>query len=77
MLEQLAVQERIGVEPAPAAREAALSRGMRVLASATELPADSVDTVVSNHALEHTLTPVQALRDIRNLLNSTFAFLRA
>jgi SAM-dependent methyltransferase len=68
MLEKLEVSERIGIEPAPAAREAARSRGLRVVASAGELPLQSVDTVVSNHALEHTLEPLAELRDLRGLL---------
>ena len=68
MLEQLRVRERIGIEPALPAREAALSRGLHVVESARDLPAESVDAVVSNHALEHTLGPLQELRDLSGLL---------
>jgi len=68
MLEKLLVNERIGIEPAPAAREAARSRGLEVVASASELPAESVDAVVSNHALEHTLEPLAELRALLGLL---------
>ena len=68
MLEKLLVSERIGIEPAPAAREAARSRGLNVVASAGELPDESVDAVVSNHALEHTLQPLGELRDFLGLL---------
>jgi SAM-dependent methyltransferase len=68
MLEQLVVGERIGIEPAAAARQAATSRGLRVVASAGELPAESADAIVSNHALEHTLEPLRELRDLRRLL---------
>jgi SAM-dependent methyltransferase len=68
MLETLLVGERIGIEPAPAAREAARSRGLHVVSCAGELPAESVDTVVSNHALEHTLAPLGELRDLWELL---------
>ncbi len=68
MLEQLRARERIGIEPATAARRAAAARGLHVVARADELPAESVDTVVSNHALEHTLAPVQELRDLCALL---------
>jgi len=68
MLEKLHVRERIGIEPAPAARAAARSRGLHVVSSAGELPAESVDTVVSNHALEHTLQPLRELRDLWGLL---------
>lgn len=68
MLEKLLVRERIGIEPAPAARKAATGRGLRVVASAHELPSESVDTVVSNHALEHAVEPVQELREVCGLL---------
>jgi SAM-dependent methyltransferase len=68
MLEQLAVGERIGIEPAPAAREAARSRGLNVVARAEEVPAESADAVVSNHALEHTLQPLAELRALLVLL---------
>ncbi len=68
MLEKLEVSERIGIEPAPAARQAARSRGLNVVASAGELPSESVDAVVSNHALEHTLQPLAELRALFGLL---------
>jgi SAM-dependent methyltransferase len=68
MLERLTASERIGIEPAPAAREAARSRGLNVVASAGELSEESVDAVVSNHALEHTLQPLTELRDLLGLL---------
>jgi SAM-dependent methyltransferase len=68
MLEKLLVSERVGIEPAPAAREAARSRGLNVVASAGELPGESVDAVVSNHALEHTLQPLGELRALFELL---------
>src|SRR5450631_3252278 len=68
MLEELIAGERIGIEPAAAARDAATSRGLHVVASATELPAESVDAIVSNHALEHTLEPLRELRELAALL---------
>jgi len=68
MLEKLLVSERIGIEPAAAARDAARSRGLNVVASAGELPGESADAVVSNHALEHTLQPLAELRELWGLL---------
>jgi len=70
MLEQLRGRERIGIEPAPAAREAARSRGLNVVASAGELAAESADVVVSNHALEHALEPLAELRGLLGLLRA-------
>ncbi len=60
--------QRIGIEPAPAAREDALSRGLRVVASAADVLPGSVDIVVSNHALEHAVEPVGELVALRELL---------
>lgn len=51
----------------PARREAE-ARGLRVVASATELGGDSADVVISNHALEHTLAPLDELRELRRVL---------
>lgn len=68
MLEKLVAGKRIGIEPAAAARDAATSRGLHVVASATDLPPESVDAIVSNHALEHTLEPLRELRELGALL---------
>jgi SAM-dependent methyltransferase len=68
MLERLAAAARIGIEPNEHARAATAARDMRVVASAADLPDESVDIVVSNHALEHTLNPAAELRELRRIL---------
>ncbi len=68
LLEQLQAVDKIGIEPNPVAREAARQRGLDVRASPSELEAGSVDVVISNHALEHTLAPLDELRELRRVL---------
>lgn len=65
--------EVVGVEPDPAAREAAASRGLRVVAGSAEALPDelergSFDGVVMAHSLEHCLDPLAALAGARSLL---------
>jgi len=68
LMEQLQAVHRVGVEPNAVAREAACQRGLDVRASPTEVEEDSVDIVISNHALEHTLAPLDELRELRRAL---------
>ncbi|CAA9485972.1 MAG: hypothetical protein AVDCRST_MAG38-2336 [uncultured Solirubrobacteraceae bacterium] len=68
LLELLPARSRVGIEVNPAARQAAQSRGLRVVASAAELPEESADVVISNHALEHTMAPVSELQGLHRLL---------
>ena len=68
VLATLPVRERIGVEPNPPARRAGEERGVRMVASARELGDAIADVVISNHALEHTLAPLDELRELHRLL---------
>ena len=68
LLATLQIGERIGVEPNPPAREAGEARGVRVVASTRELEDEIADVVISNHALEHTLAPLDELRELRRVL---------
>lgn len=68
MLLHLNAAERIGIEPNEHARVAAALGGMRVVASPTNLPDASADIIVSSHALEHTLRPLDELRELRRIL---------
>jgi SAM-dependent methyltransferase len=64
----LPAAERIGVEPNPPARRAGEERGLRMVESARELDDAIADVVISNHALEHTLAPLDELRELRRVL---------
>jgi FkbM family methyltransferase len=68
LLERLHAAHKVGVEVNPAARKAALARGLHVVRSIDELPAYSADVVISNHTLEHTLDPLSELRALRQVL---------
>ncbi|HEX5193739.1 MAG TPA: methyltransferase domain-containing protein [Solirubrobacteraceae bacterium] len=68
LLEQLEAADKLGVEPNPVAREAARQRGLEVFASPADVEDGSVDVVVSNHALEHTLAPLDELRALWRVL---------
>jgi SAM-dependent methyltransferase len=68
LLELLPARQRLGIEPNEAAREAARARGLEVVASTADVGDGYADVVISNHALEHTLSPWQELHGIRRIL---------
>lgn len=68
LLYQLNCHKRIGVEINPAAREAAQALGIEVHATLDEIPDHCADVVLSNHALEHVLCPLQVLRTAHDKL---------
>jgi SAM-dependent methyltransferase len=68
LLERLPAASRTGVEVSEPARREAQARGLQVAASTSELADESADVVISNHALEHTLAPLDELRDLRRVL---------
>lgn len=70
LLALLPAREAVGVEPNEAAREDAARRGLRVVASTSELADGFADVVISNHALEHTLRPLDELAGIRRILKA-------
>ena len=68
LLERLEAHEKTGVEVNPHSRQAARDRGLSVVERLDELPDESADLVYSNHVLEHTLSPLDELREIRRVL---------
>jgi len=68
LLARLPGQTKIGVDPSPLAREEAAREGIHVVESTAELPDSSTDVVISNHALEHTFSPFEELRDLARIL---------
>lgn len=65
-----------GIEPDPAAREAATAQGIRVLeGTAEQLPEDlqcgRCDIVILSHVLEHCRDPLRALENARGLLRES------
>jgi FkbM family methyltransferase len=68
LLARLPGREKIGVDASPLAREEAERQGLRVVAGIDDLTQASADVVVSNHTLEHTLSPFDELRGIARVL---------
>jgi SAM-dependent methyltransferase len=68
LLDRLPAREKVGVEVNAAARADASARGLHIVGSTDELPDGYADVVISNHALEHTLAPLQELRELRRVL---------
>ena len=68
LLHHLDCRRRIGVEVNPAAREEAQRVGIETHESLATVEDGSIDVAVSNHVLEHVLSPVQVLSDLRRKL---------
>jgi SAM-dependent methyltransferase len=68
VLAELTAGRKVGVEVGDAARNHARSRGLEVFESLGEVADETVDVVVSNHALEHVPYPIAALVEMRRVL---------
>lgn len=68
LLENLNCRQRTGVEVNPTARARAEAHGIQTFASVDEVPDDSIDVIVSNHALEHVEWPLEILKKLRTKL---------
>jgi SAM-dependent methyltransferase len=65
ILKGLDCSKRLGVEVNPGVQDAARNNGLEVYERTADVPDESVDVVISNHALEHTLHPLQEIEDLR------------
>lgn len=68
LLQVLNAKRKIGVEINPVAREEAGRRGIEVHGSLADVASGTVDTVISNHALEHVEDPMSTVREFRRVL---------
>jgi SAM-dependent methyltransferase len=68
LLNVLDTGPKIGIEPNPKARDIANSFGITTVASPSQLEDASADTVISNHALEHSLAPHSELVELLRIL---------
>lgn len=64
LLSRLACAGKIGVEINPNGRAQGKNLGIHMVESLAEVPDEYADTVISNHALEHTDFPLGHLREI-------------
>ncbi len=68
LLKHLACARRIGVEINVAARQVARQNGLEVHDSLDSVAYGCADVVISNHALEHVLSPLQTVRELKSKL---------
>ncbi len=71
LLANLPGATKVGIDANPHAREASRMRGVEAVAATGDLGDGFADVVISNHALEHTLSPLEELRELRRILKST------
>jgi SAM-dependent methyltransferase len=64
LLKNLKCHSRIGVEINPIAGATAEKNGVTVYRSTKDVPDESIDVIISNHALEHTHQPLDELRSL-------------
>ena len=68
LLKGLVCRSRSGVEVNPAAFETARENGITVYTDVGAAPEAAFDVIISNHALEHTLRPLDNLKVLRTRL---------
>ncbi|MDA7796231.1 class I SAM-dependent methyltransferase [Gammaproteobacteria bacterium] len=72
LLANLDCQRKIGIEPNNSAADSIKNSGAEHYFDSSKcmqsIGAESVDTIISNHALEHTLNPLEELQDLYKLL---------
>ena len=61
LLKNLSCGKKIGVEPNRAARATAKKNDVEVYSSIEEVPDNFANVVISNHVLEHVLSPLESL----------------
>jgi len=64
LLENISCSRKVGIEVSETARKEASARGIETVATIEEIENESADVIISNHALEHVLSPFEALRDL-------------
>jgi len=62
LLKKIRCSKKVGVEVNPSAAETARKNGIEVISSVADVPDNYVDVIISNHALEHTLQPLEELK---------------
>jgi len=70
LLFHLNCQQKIGVEINPYASKVAEENGITVFSDVKQITDGSINMVISNHALEHVLCPLDVLKELRKKLVS-------
>jgi len=70
LLHNIRGKEKIGIEINPHARQEANRNGIKVVKLINEISDKFADIIISNHALEHVLNPLEVLRKLRKKLKN-------
>jgi SAM-dependent methyltransferase len=62
LLKHLNCKKKVGIEVNPSAAETARKNGIEVFERVSEVQDQSIDVIISNHALEHALRPLDELK---------------
>ena len=62
IISSLTCKRRIGIEINEIARQEAAEKGIEVYKYSNEVPDDSCDLIISNHALEHVSAPYEEIK---------------
>jgi SAM-dependent methyltransferase len=68
LLDSLVAKKKMGIEINPIAVNSAKQKGIEVYSDLSSVKDNSVDKVISNHALEHVSHPIFELSEIRRVL---------
>jgi len=68
LLKNIDCKKRLGVEINPLAAETAKRNGVEVYSKVEDVQDESIDVIISNHALEHALQPLDELRELKKKL---------
>ena len=68
LLKSIEADTKIGVEINPAAQEHARSLGIEVYSDISEIPSETIDLILSNHALEHVERPFEIMQGMKRVL---------
>lgn len=69
LLQNIKCKHKYGIEINESARKIAGEQsGISVYSSAAEIPENSIDVIISNHALEHTFFPLEEIKKLKSLL---------
>jgi 2-polyprenyl-3-methyl-5-hydroxy-6-metoxy-1,4-benzoquinol methylase len=64
LLKNLPLEKKAGIEVNPEARKKAESFGLKIYSGTDEVPDEWADVIISNHALEHTLRPLNEIEKL-------------
>lgn len=70
LLKNIRCRRKIGVEVNPASAAMAKTNGIEVYSLVQDVPDNCVDIIISNNALEHTLSPLQELKGLYSKLRA-------